>query len=122
MRKIRPFFVILLYMGLLGYVGSTTFSVAEDATDAPHLTHLSDARGPGINECHDCHDSPTPLDYDTVNWDSCDPCHRPGGAYDGVNDPDVGAKNNWMNTGSSAEATQSLIYENGTLKSGKEKW
>jgi hypothetical protein len=27
-----------------------------------------------------------------------------------------------MNTGSSAEATQSLIYENGTLKSGKEKW
>jgi hypothetical protein len=42
--------------------------------------------------------------------------------FDGVNDPSFGAVNNWENKGSSAEATQSLIYENGTLKSGKEKW
>jgi len=49
------------------------------------------------------------------NTTRCDPCHSPGGAYDGVNDPVIGSKANW--TGGT-----SLVYSGGNLVGGKEKW
>jgi len=62
---------------------------------------LQHPRGPVFDEdCTGCHDG-DPQSENNVDWEACNDCHRPGGAYDGVNDPDV---------------------ENGTLKSGKEKW
>jgi hypothetical protein len=73
-----------------------------------HVTHLVDAatgiadsKGPAIAECTVCHNG---TDYtrfgtngDTIeNTDVCDGCHSPDGAFDGVNDPVVGAKTNWV--------------------------
>ncbi len=42
----------------------------------------------------------------------CDTCHSPGGTYDGVNDPVIGARSNWLDG----------IYDGENLKPGKEKW
>ena len=117
--------LILVYIGLIGYVGSTTFSVAGE-TDPPHQTHLDHLRGPGMggggSPCLNCHTSGSPGQGD-VDVNACNGCHSPDGAYDGVNDPDVGALNNWDGYGSSTPASQSLIYEsNGALRAGKEKW
>jgi hypothetical protein len=53
----------------------------------------------------------------------CGTCHTTGGLFDGVNDPTVGALNNWENRGSDSPATQSLVYNgDGTLKKGKDLW
>jgi hypothetical protein len=53
----------------------------------------------------------------------CATCHTTGGLFNGVNDPTVGALNNWENRGSDTPATQSLVYNtDGTLKAGKEDW
>jgi predicted CXXCH cytochrome family protein len=71
--------------------------------------------------CLNCHTGGSPGQGD-VDFDVCDTCHSAGGAYDGLNDPSFGALNNWENLGDPTEANQSLIYENGDLKSGKEKW
>ena len=89
-----------------------------------HQTHLNDPKGPQISDCIVCHFTENvtlfadgnPLATTTV----CDPCHSPGGAFDGVNDPDVGAKPNWDDG----------IYEPAVppepwpsrLKAGKENW
>jgi hypothetical protein len=121
MRISKIILIPLLTLGLIGLSGGT-FPVCAGDGDVPHYTHRHDARGPGINECDVCHDTPGSPDYDTVNWNSCDPCHRSGGPFDGVNDPNIGAKNNWMNKGSFVTATQSLIYGTSGLKPGKEKW
>ncbi|MDY6987277.1 MAG: hypothetical protein SWQ30_04395 [Thermodesulfobacteriota bacterium] len=87
-----------------------------------HSTHTEndsdDVKGPN-KTCDTCHDtdnyfhfadSATTLAATTV----CDKCHSPDGAFDGVNDPDVGVKDNWGGG----------IYEADglTLKQGKEKW
>ncbi|MDY6987278.1 MAG: hypothetical protein SWQ30_04400 [Thermodesulfobacteriota bacterium] len=87
-----------------------------------HSTHTEndsdDVKGPN-KTCDTCHDtdnyfhfadSATTLAATTV----CDKCHSPDGAFDGVNDPDVGVKDNWGGG----------IYEADglTLKPGKEKW
>jgi hypothetical protein len=44
--------------------------------------------------------------------DVCNICHSSGLPYDGVDDPDIGAKINW----------DSGVYESGSLKPGKEEW
>jgi len=44
--------------------------------------------------------------------DVCDTCHGPDGFYDGVDDPDIGAKNNWDDG----------VYDSGALKIFKEQW
>ncbi|MEW6219311.1 MAG: cytochrome c3 family protein [Thermodesulfobacteriota bacterium] len=87
-----------------------------------HSTHTEsdadDAKGPAL-ACGDCHntsafpsfkDGAASLAVTTV----CDPCHSPGGTYDGVGDPEVGAKANW----------DAGIYaaDGVSLKPGKEKW
>ncbi len=94
-------------------------------TSGSHESHFDTARGPGITdtECGTCHsgeDASTHADG-TINFNDskdfsntavCDTCHSPGGSYDGVNDPDVGAKNVWI----------SGVYTGDALISGKEKW
>ena len=124
MRRIRPAFLILLYLGLIGYLGSTTFTIAGQ-TDPPHQAHMTHLRGPGMggggSACPNCHTSGSPGQGD-VDLDTCDPCHSPGGPFDGVNDPDIGAISNWQNFGSSDPATESLVYGTSGLKPGKEKW
>jgi hypothetical protein len=55
-----------------------------------------------------------------VSQGKCEPCHSPGGAFNGVTDPNIGILYNWPDYTVSLE---SEIYNaDGTLKSGKEKW
>lgn len=97
----------------------------------PHMVHRQMDRGPRLDfepkgACINCHgefgvgplfwrDGAPSLEQTTV----CNPCHSPGGAYDGVNDPLVGAKNNWRNN-----ITKGSIYEVGgaRLLPTKQKW
>lgn len=81
-----------------------------------HDAHVTANYGPRIS-CSNCHGTqPVPLLADGKNLENttvCDTCHSPGGSYDGVNDVDVGAKNNWNGIYNSAD---------NSLKAGKEKW
>lgn len=122
MRGLRLFLAVVAAVGLLGFMGENSVLVA-DENDPPHLTHISDARGPGLGtDCEECHTS-LPADYTNAPQSACVGCHGQGGPYDGVFGGTIGAVNNWQNTGSSAGATQSLVYNSdGTLKPGKEKW
>jgi hypothetical protein len=87
-----------------------------------HWTHIDENpsdRGVWV-QCLECHsmvpesffaDGKNTLEETTV----CDECHSPGGAFDGVNDPVIGAKANWRNgVYTSDEATE--------LKPGLENW
>lgn len=82
-----------------------------------HRTHLTADLGPHLT-CVDCHLDPALLPavfadgQGFANTAVCDTCHSPGGSYDGVNDPVIGAKSNWA-TG---------VYDHETLPAGKEKW
>ncbi len=102
-----------------------------------HSTHTEndtdDLRGPNL-DCEDCHDvnnfpyfqrgERTYPDYrlgQDVNGDGkydlsetyvCEDCHSRSGGVNGVTDPQVGAKNNWLEG----------IYEGKTLQAGKEMW
>lgn len=91
-------------------------------TKKSHATHTendaNDLKGPNL-QCSDCHetnnfprfkDGGATLSATTA----CNPCHSPGGSYDGVNDPVVGAKANWKTGIYNSDKT--------TLQSGKEKW
>jgi hypothetical protein len=82
--------------------------------------------GGGGSPCVNCHTGGSPGQGD-VDFDACNSCHSPGGAFDGVNDPDIGALNNWENmgdpgVGDPAGASESMIYDGGAIRSGKEKW
>ena len=96
-------------------------------TTQSHSTHTEndsdDLKGPHItcSDCHDTNDYPffksgTDGDadgkYNLSETDVCDNCHSPNGAFDGVDDSVIGAKDNW----------ESGIYASPTLKTGKEKW
>jgi hypothetical protein len=122
MRSLKISWVILFTLGLIGLAGDSYFVTAGgDPPDPPHETHLTHARGPGLDtDCTRCHTG-TPA-YSNVDWDTCNPCHSPGGLYDKDTYPDLWAVNNWENIGSSAGANESMIYEGGALKAGKEKW
>ena len=99
-----------------------------------HSTHTEndtdDLKGPNIS-CYDCHETDKIPYFKSGNdsnedgfitldeTDVCNTCHSPEGTYDGVDDVDVGAKNNW----------HSAIYETdggglstSVLQAGKEKW
>jgi hypothetical protein len=66
-----------------------------------HDTHLNDDKGPKLSDCADCHHANDfslfadgqPLAQTNV----CDPCHSPDGAFEGVDDEEIGAKPNWEN-------------------------
>lgn len=91
--------------------------------DGSHTVHYSPtAYGPQISSCEDCHlfSEVTHMDGSVdfadnqllTNTAVCDNCHSEGGAFDGVNDADYGAKNNWVNG----------VYSGGDLLPGKENW
>jgi len=92
-----------------------------------HSTHTEndsdDLKGPNVacGECHDTNNFPyfkSGVDsngdgkYSLQETDACDACHSPSGDYDGVSDPDIGAKNNW----------DAGVYDGNSLRSGNEKW
>jgi len=81
-----------------------------------HQVHLMDASGLPIASCDDCHGTETPPllsdGLDLANTQVCNTCHSPLGAYDGVDDPDIGARFNWV----------SGVFSNGGFQPGKEKW
>jgi hypothetical protein len=84
-----------------------------------HTTHVSAEYGPKITctsgnlGCHGTNNPPVLSDGQNLsNTTVCNTCHSPGGSYDGVNDPVIGAKVNWDDG----------VYNGGTLVSGKEKW
>lgn len=96
-------------------------------TTRSHSTHtendLDDQRGPYItcSVCHDTNNFPyfasgTDLNsdnrFDLSETDVCDTCHSPGGAYNGVDGPIIGAKINW----------ETGVYAGDDLQTGKEKW
>lgn len=99
-------------------------------THQSHSTHTEtdadDAKGPGLY-CDDCHDTAnfpyfvSGTDgnadgrYDLSETDVCATCHSAGGSYDGINDPEVGAKSLW---GSGAY----VATDDSTLAAGREKW
>ncbi len=125
MRGSKTIWVLLLTLGLIGFMGGTSVVMAGQ-TDPPHKTHLDDLRGPGMggggSPCLNCHTGGSPGTGD-INLDTCSCCHSAGGAYDGVDDPDVGAKNNWQNIDNPEGATVSMIYDSsGAIRPGKEKW
>jgi hypothetical protein len=84
-----------------------------------HKTHLYADKGPHLT-CTDCHSDPFQF-FPAVFTDGqefattgvCDTCHSPGGDYDGVNDPAIGAKSNWAD---------GVYDEADNLQAGKEKW
>ena len=86
----------------------------EPNREGAHAVHLSHARGPHIENCDTCHLSEHDATHDNgvvdfasgedanhdgridlSETDTCDACHGPDGAFDGVNDPVIGAKVNW---------------------------
>jgi hypothetical protein len=83
-------------------------------TGPSHDIHVRDPiRGPMIG-CDDCHQDP----YPALKDGACDECHSPEGAFDGVNDPIIGAFANWV-----SGDNPSKIYNTPTsLNPGKEDW
>ncbi|MEW6585534.1 MAG: cytochrome c3 family protein [Nitrospirota bacterium] len=98
-----------------------------EGTFSSHSTHTEndsdDFKGPFI-DCEDCHDTnnyPYFKSGSDINGDGkytlsetnvCDACHSSSGSYNGIDDPDTGAKRNWYYG----------IYEGTSFKTGKEKW
>ncbi len=80
-----------------------------------HFTHVYSEIGTNMI-CTNCHNANGPNTFkDNKSLSEtriCDDCHSPSGTFDGVNDSIIGAKPNWANR----------IYDNDTLKAGKEKW
>ncbi len=110
-----------------GYEYQTGMYCQGNGTAQSHSTHTEndadDLIGPNISceTCHDTTDFPsfkTGTDtngngkIDLTETDVCDNCHSPGGLFDGVNDPVIGAKNNWSNG----------IYNGNNIRTGKENW
>ena len=126
MRSLRIFWVFLVSLSLIVFVGRTSLLMA--STSPSHATHFFSDKGPHIllDEigCYTCHangrlqcqvapafadgteEVPVFLETTTV----CDGCHSAGGKLDGV----TMAKLNW----------EYGVYEAGgtALKSGKEMW
>ncbi|MEK6195851.1 MAG: hypothetical protein N2F24_16675, partial [Deltaproteobacteria bacterium] len=119
MRKTAGFLLVLLLATLAIITTSSG-----DETDSSHVAHLTADYGPQLELCIDCHDTaypPTPAyfknldssgNHTLADTDICDTCHSPGGAYDGVDDPYIGAKGNWV----------SGVFDGSALKHSKEKW
>src|SRR4030042_3925748 len=122
---------------LLFAITITSFSFLGWLPDAfsfgpSHLMHWSDERGPKLcpnyyTGCDNCHINNSMTHHglfkDSKNLQEtnvCDSCHSPGGAFDGVNDPTVGAKNNWAKMGTTSRIYTGTNLEN--LQTGKEAW
>jgi hypothetical protein len=121
MKRAAGFLLVLLLATLV--VISTS---SGDETDSSHLVHTDATYGPQITCNTFCHVDPGMttggnfLDgNDLATTNECDICHSPDGAYDGVDDTDTGAKNNW----DYALPPSSLVFNgSGGFQTGKEKW
>ncbi len=94
-------------------------------THYSHSTHTEgdadDLKGPDLTcgVCHDTDNFPYFISgmgeppYDLTETDVCDLCHSPGGSYDGLDDPEYGARFNW---------NEGIYIKSKTLRPGKEKW
>ena len=95
MRKTVGFLFVLL----LATITIITTS-SGDETESSHLVHLTAGYGPLIASCDVCHVESYAGEFidgqDFANTNVCDTCHSPGGAYNGVDDSDIGAKDNWI--------------------------
>ena len=99
-----------------------------------HMTHFEDPKGPrlGNSACATCHDpgfrrngSGQALFADgqpLATTNVCNPCHSRGGAFDGVDDPDIGAKPNWTDCVYEPEDPADRPPWPYRLKAGKENW
>jgi hypothetical protein len=107
----------------LPHTGGMEFSIdcAEcHGSDQSHITHTqteNNTKGPDALLCEACHvvgDIGIYTINDMVMQGVCDTCHSPNGAFDGINDPIIGAASNW----------DEGVYESDgkILKAGKEKW
>jgi hypothetical protein len=99
-----------------------------------HFTHFNDPKGPmlGTNNCTYCHSSSlgfhffaddkplVPESGYPQGTTVCNQCHSPGGAYDGVNDPVIGAKPNWETAIYKAPVNPSDWPSE--IQDGKEQW
>lgn len=91
-----------------------------------HFTHVYSQIGPTMT-CTQCH-SVSPMENkfkdgkQLSNTTVCDECHSPDGAYDGINDPIIGAKSNWNSRVYNGSYNNSLndYYKN--LKAEKDRW
>jgi len=103
---------------VIGACGLAQVSLA----DPFHDTHYGGVKGDLGLECTDCHSSHGSNGlFGTPSAEVCTPCHSPDGAYDGMNDPEIGAyqPSNW----STSSGSVSKIYDaNGNLRPGKEDW
>jgi hypothetical protein len=76
-------------------------------------------------DCEECHFGGTSTapsgwiaDIDTMVSNAyCDECHSPDGAFDGVNDAEIGAKNNWITI-----ENLGIYTEDGELRENKDNW
>jgi 5-methylcytosine-specific restriction endonuclease McrA len=90
------------------------FASTAPPEDVSHVTHQSNPRGPGLgDDCSQCHNG-LPATAGNVDWAACDTCHSPDGAFDGVNDGEIGALVNWAGGVYEADGKR--------LQSGKELW
>lgn len=103
---------------LIGVCGLTQ----EGLADPFHDVHAHGAKGDLGLECSNCHSSHgTNGLFSTPDPSVCAPCHSPDGAYDGMNDPEIGAyqSSNWA----TSNGSESMIYDAaGNLRPGKENW
>lgn len=119
-----------------GYLGAPAGTYhGSTQSHATHTESDDDPIGPRpILTCDKCHDtnnfpyfkSGTDLDsngvIDLKETDVCDTCHSAGGPFDGLNDPDIGAK--YGNSGTMGYNWRNAIYtaDDSALKAGNEKW
>jgi cytochrome c553 len=122
MRKAAGFLLVLLLATLV--VITTSYGAVPGDTDSSHLVHLSEPYGPQLGvSCDVCHGTETPPvlsgPSNLTNTTVCNTCHSPDGAYDGVDDANIGARNNWDN---SAPPSSNIFNVSGDFQTGKEKW
>lgn len=107
--------VLVLSLHTMSGTGFAMMGGGGMMANVSHETHWTAEWGPKLgNKCYTCHNGRP--SRRTVSYSNCIPCHSPDGAYDGVNDPVIGARYNWGRM-------SSAIYDgNGQLRPGKEKW
>lgn len=107
--------------------GATSMGAGSFQSHSTHTENFDDdLKGPAIycNACHDVNSFPSFASGSDTNGDGridlsetdvCDTCHSPGGTYDGINDPVIGAKAIWRSGAYTAT-------DESTLRTNKEKW
>jgi hypothetical protein len=108
----------LIVFGATLLFGVGSLAQVSSARDPFHDVHYRDTKGRLYMNCSNCHQMHGSL---MPPPELCAPCHSPDGAFDGLNDPDIGAYQPANLATSSGE--ESKIYDSeGHLRPGKENW